>query len=96
MYVQVRNGTELDGCHDFAGVCWLLQRYVVVSDVLQQFNFLDADCCITGTAPVSRSCVGEFANQVGLNKAKAMGIFGFCFSLGSIIGPLIGGYLSKV
>ncbi|GIZ45926.1 hypothetical protein CKM354_000907200 [Cercospora kikuchii] len=48
-----------------------------------------------GTAPVSRSCLGEFSNQVGLNKAKAMGVFGFCFSLGSIIGPLIGGYLSK-
>ncbi|KAF2208038.1 hypothetical protein CERZMDRAFT_101736 [Cercospora zeae-maydis SCOH1-5] len=42
-----------------------------------------------GAAPVSRSYVGESANQIGLKKAKAMGLFGFCFSLGAVIGPLI-------
>jgi MFS family permease len=50
----------------------------------------------TGNAGVSRTSVGEYAQNNGVDKGRAFGIFGFCTALGTLVGPLIGGYLSMV
>lgn len=88
LHVQIRNGEGLDGRDCFESLGRVFQRYVLESSV-PCLMLCELTILITGAAPVSRSYVGESANQIGLKKAKAMGLFGFCFSLGAVIGPLI-------
>ena len=46
-------------------------------------------------AGVSRTAVGEVAHNRGLNQGRAFSLFGFCNSIGYVIGPLIGGFLAR-
>ena len=46
-------------------------------------------------AGVSRTAIGELAHNRGLNQGRAFSLFGFCNSIGYVIGPLIGGYLAR-
>lgn len=48
-----------------------------------------------GNAGVARTAVGELAHNENLNQAKAFSLFGFCSAIGYVIGPLVGGLLSR-
>ena len=50
---------------------------------------------VIGNAGVARTAVGELAHNAKLNQAKAFSLFGFCSAIGYVIGPLIGGLLSR-
>ena len=39
--------------------------------------------------------MGELAHNANLNQAKAFSIFGFCSAIGYVVGPLLGGLLSR-
>ncbi|CAG8726523.1 305_t:CDS:2, partial [Funneliformis mosseae] len=48
---------------------------------------------LNGNAGVAKSMLGELTDKT--NQAKGFSVFGFCWGLGVIFGPMIGGYLSN-
>ncbi|RHZ81069.1 hypothetical protein Glove_124g17 [Diversispora epigaea] len=48
---------------------------------------------LNGNIGVAKSMLGEITDKT--NQAKAFSIFGFCWGFGTIIGPMIGGFLSN-
>ncbi|KAL1588455.1 hypothetical protein WHR41_03127 [Cladosporium halotolerans] len=48
-----------------------------------------------GNAGVSRTSVGEFAANNGIHQGRAFSIFGLCTAMGTLLGPLLGGFLCQ-
>lgn len=48
-----------------------------------------------GNAGVSRTSVGELAINNGIHQGRAFSIFGLCTAIGTLLGPLLGGYLCQ-
>ncbi|KAL2752848.1 hypothetical protein ACRALDRAFT_213193 [Sodiomyces alcalophilus JCM 7366] len=48
-----------------------------------------------GNAGVSRTSVGELATNNGLHQGRAFSIFGLCTAMGTLLGPLVGGFLCQ-
>lgn len=48
-----------------------------------------------GNAGVSRTSVGEFAANNGVHQGRAFSIFGLCTAMGTLLGPLLGGFLCQ-
>ncbi|KAF1818301.1 MFS general substrate transporter [Dissoconium aciculare CBS 342.82] len=48
-----------------------------------------------GNAGVSRTAIGELAVNHNLHQGRAFALFGFCTALGTLIGPLLGGFLCQ-
>ncbi|KAL2752847.1 hypothetical protein ACRALDRAFT_213193 [Sodiomyces alcalophilus JCM 7366] len=46
-------------------------------------------------AGVSRTSVGELATNNGLHQGRAFSIFGLCTAMGTLLGPLVGGFLCQ-
>ena len=49
----------------------------------------------SGNAGVSRTSIAELAHDNGLSPSRAFSLFGLCTAVGTLIGPLIGGFLSQ-
>lgn len=48
-----------------------------------------------GNAGVSRTSVGELAVNNGIHQGRAFSIFGLCTAMGTLLGPLLGGFLCQ-
>jgi MFS family permease len=50
---------------------------------------------LIGNAGVSRTSVGELAANNNIHQGRAFSIFGLCTALGTLLGPLLGGFLCQ-
>lgn len=83
-----RRSTLLIG---YAGTCVMPLFFGTASSLRAAFIARFLSGFFSGNVNVTKTCLGELVDES--NEARAFGMLGFCYGLGMVIGPILGGSL---